>query len=635
MAAPSPATAAAYGLAFEAAGLQPPQGEQLNKQVKDSRRSLRENALTAPVEGLRSVLYAAVLGQASKLRRLPHDAQNTFFVSLSHALLSNTTYKRYYSIGVINSAAAQAILLVGTERSSSGGAHPLTRLLARMGVDLLSVFTLLFVVALGWYTYHFWSGTTTGRERLKTGLKLLVTTTILLMWLWWCAPLLRSLCGRRLQLIGESEVVEEEEEEEEHQQELPVAEGSAEAQAAVPPVLPIAEVPEAFSNALVPAGAPPLPSAAGQSQGSVHWAPEAPSSVVPGAADSFLAFTQGRDSQQGPMSTTGLRMGLGAQAAPSIPPGLPAHPQVPQVSAPSVGSPPVLPGAAIGGDGSQQVRSPQGLEQALGIVRAAHQHSLQGDPWWASRLWMEINAVDRAGGFDEDVRLLLKRNGYSSEAVLSSQQPDLSSFAADLDRLRQVSAFSRNPFTQGVSDDARATSQLPADLKRAAPEIYRSLRSTATSVRDWLNQNYDGSKRSPQWQDLWNAALVADYKIDAAAMRGEQAKEEILRQDDTIEISLRRLAAYIFAHRTGDYEAANHMLAQRAPGSAADIAPAWMITDASTHSKAEFQRTERVKNLKKYAGGDGKGKGGKGGKKGGKGGGAQGGGQGPPGQPQG
>ena len=410
--------------------------------------------------------------------------------------------------------------------------------------------------------------------------------------------------------------------------------GTAEAQTTVPPVLPVAEVAESFSNALVPAGAPPLSSAAGQSQRSVHWAPEAPSSVVPGAADSFLAFTQGRESQQGPTATTGLRMGLGSQAAPSIPPGLPAYPQVPQVSAPSVGSPPVLPGAAMGGEVSQQVRSPQGLEQALGIVRAAHQHSLQGDPWWSSRLWMEINAVDRAGGFDEDVRLLLKRNGYDSEAVLSSQQPELSAFAADLDRLRQVTAFSRHPFTQGVSEDARASSQLPADLKRAAPEIYRSLRSTANSVRDWLSQNYEGSKRSPQWQDLWNAALVADYKIDAAAVRGEQAEEEVLRQDDTVEIALRRLAAYVFAHWTGDYEAANHMLAQRAPGSAADIAPAWMIMEASAHSKGDCQRTERAKNLKRYASGEGKGKGGKGGKKGGKGCGAQGGGQGPPGHPR-
>ena len=55
------------------------------------------------------------------------------------------------------------------------------------------------------------------------------------------------------------------------------------------------------------------------------------------------------------------------------------------------------------------------------------------------------------------------------------------------------------------------------------------IRTTAVSVRDWLSQNFDGNKKSPQWQDLWNAALVADYRIDAAAARGEAAREGLLR----------------------------------------------------------------------------------------------------------
>ena len=36
------------------------------------------------------------------------------------------------------------------------------------------------------------------------------------------------------------------------------------------------------------------------------------------------------------------------------------------------------------------------------------------------------------------------------------------------------------------------------------------------------------------------------------------------------------------------------MLALTAPGAAVDIAPSWMVADATAHSKAEHQRDERV-----------------------------------------
>ena len=45
--------------------------------------------------------------------------------------------------------------------------------------------------------------------------------------------------------------------------------------------------------------------------------------------------------------------------------------------------------------------------------------------------------------------------------------------------------------------------QLAPHSKRAAREIYKSLRSAgATSVRDWLGQNFEGSRRSTEWTDL-------------------------------------------------------------------------------------------------------------------------------------
>eukprot|EP00969_Alexandrium_andersonii_P094343 4168106-Alexandrium_andersonii.AAC.1 len=69
--------------------------------------------------------------------------------------------------------------------------------------------------------------------------------------------------------------------------------------------------------------------------------------------------------------------------------------------------------------------------------------------------------------------------------------------------------------------------------------------------------------------------------------------EEVLNSDDLVEMHLRRLSAYVYGQRTGDWSGATFMLAVKAPGSSADIAPSWLVADATAHSKAEYQRHER------------------------------------------
>ena len=70
---------------------------------------------------------------------------------------------------------------------------------------------------------------------------------------------------------------------------------------------------------------------------------------------------------------------------------------------------------------------------------------------------------------------------------------------------------------------------------------------------------------------------------------------------------MRHLAAHVDEERTGDKAGAQYMLAQQAPGMQSDVAPSWMVSDATIHSKMEHQRTERVKQARKTDG-DGKGK---------------------------
>ena len=88
-------------------------------------------------------------------------------------------------------------------------------------------------------------------------------------------------------------------------------------------------------------------------------------------------------------------------------------------------------------------------------------------------------------------------------------------------------------------------------LKRAAPEIYRSFRAAGSSgVRDWFNSQYGHtSKSSPQWIELWNIATQADFELTGL---DEQRTLEKLASSDSLEIGLRRLAAFVYEQKTHD-----------------------------------------------------------------------------------
>ena len=80
--------------------------------------------------------------------------------------------------------------------------------------------------------------------------------------------------------------------------------------------------------------------------------------------------------------------------------------------------------------------------------------------------------------------------------------------------------------------------------------------------------------------------------------------------DDNLEIKLRRLSSFVYETRTGDRVGAASMLAIQPPGAGLDLAPSWLVTDATAHSKAEFQRSERVAKTRSSSDSAGSGKGG-------------------------
>ena len=167
----------------------------------------------------------------------------------------------------------------------------------------------------------------------------------------------------------------------------------------------------------------------------------------------------------------------------------------------------------------------------------------------------------------------------------------------------------------------RWASQLAPDLKRSALETYKHMRASGClSVRDWIKEQYQGSKDSPVWTDLWSMAVSIDFSISEAMTRGgDMAVVHLLNSDDKIEVAMRRLASYVYVERTGDRTGGLRMLATPPPGARIDVAPSWLVEEATSHSKQEHQRGERVRASNRQGGWEpggkkGKGKGAKGAK---------------------
>ena len=138
---------------------------------------------------------------------------------------------------------------------------------------------------------------------------------------------------------------------------------------------------------------------------------------------------------------------------------------------------------------------------------------------------------------------------------------------------------------EGRWDDA-----LPPGLPRAAPQIFRALRSEGTcSVRDWSNLRYRGVKdnNNPEWNSLWSAASEVDFAVKQARPGNEAT---FLATSDSMEIKLRQLASHVHYTRTGDLTAATQMLAIKPPGSSTDVAPRWLVEDVTAFSKLEHHR---------------------------------------------
>ena len=237
-----------------------------------------------------------------------------------------------------------------------------------------------------------------------------------------------------------------------------------------------------------------------------------------------------------------------------------------------------------------------------GHLRHCAQQMSHSSTWYVA-FWQAVEAWHKAGMLSAEVLSLLAFHGYFGQAL--SSPPRIQQLLNGLEQLMQAApapgglgfagAACPSPAAPAGDGCTRWDLALAPDMRRAALEIYRSIRAAGhVSVRDYLNQSYKGGRDDHVWKDLWTQGPQIDFLVARAAVHGDLGIQRALASDDTLELGLRRIAAYVYEQRTRDTTGALVMQGVAPPGASVDIAPAWLVSESTLHSKYEHQRDERV-----------------------------------------
>ena len=136
----------------------------------------------------------------------------------------------------------------------------------------------------------------------------------------------------------------------------------------------------------------------------------------------------------------------------------------------------------------------------------------------------------------------------------------------------------------------RFQSALPDGLDRAAREIYRNMRRSGASSREWLSLSWPGNKSGPAWVSAWTQCAEVDSYVTECLQNvpmytdPDAYVDQCLDSSDVLEAILRSLAATVHYRKTQDSESADRMRGLVAPGD--EIAPSWLIDGSIEYSRA-------------------------------------------------
>ena len=243
-------------------------------------------------------------------------------------------------------------------------------------------------------------------------------------------------------------------------------------------------------------------------------------------------------------------------------------------------------------------------------------------PDWPGLFWRAVAAESSDKGLEEKVEVALQACGYYGPSTVGApRHKELDKMLSDLASTGGASlGLGPSPTDEPGLGSYSAGSlvpvhqKLPAELPRAAPETYRSIRSEGVgNLRQWILEQFPIGQRSGQeFGHLFQSCCQADFLL--ADCTSESQLFERLNSSDQLEIILRDVGAFIYERRTGDRVGGSHMRALRIPGANVDILPTWMIQEGTMHSRVEHNRKEVVSAGRNSS--DSKGKGQKGTSKG-------------------
>lgn len=193
---------------------------------------------------------------------------------------------------------------------------------------------------------------------------------------------------------------------------------------------------------------------------------------------------------------------------------------------------------SLSGPGTKLQAQVARIKEAV-VKAAALQRSTPG---WGALFWQAVKNEKDIYHLEPEIVNLLQSHGYVGDDTKGPPRADeLKKTLQELESVGGPPHGTGGSFARvaGIAEGANPEDmawhlKLPADLQRAAPELYRNIRAEGcSSVRQWVNDQHPTLelKQSPGYQDLFMAATIIDFEL--AGCRSEAAVMAKLGTSDT------------------------------------------------------------------------------------------------------
>lgn len=287
----------------------------------------------------------------------------------------------------------------------------------------------------------------------------------------------------------------------------------------------------------------------------------------PASLAALDAFAAGH-LQAGPISQIAARMGAETRVAPAAAAGVEAGPEIHTID--------------------EEDMAPTALAARRTRVNLTALAAVAGtDPRWAQRFWRWCSGEHSGGRLTPEVLSVLRAYGYL--APQTRPAPGASELATSLQALESSVMAPPPSLLAGENEYNRWSAALPANFRTAARDIGRNIRSSgALSIRQWIQGN-----QSQSWLDL-SQTPRQPITPWPTRRRMRSASRSWGRRTSLSWASAISPRLTMRSARWG-YSGAQRIRAIAALGSEIDLAPEWLVAEATTFSKAQYQRAERDK----------------------------------------